>query len=90
MPDSLDFEKTLSISFKPTTRRRTIKRIIGKPISKYVTNIRKSINKTIGRIPYIQGKQIHIASSIKEKMNPMYGKGLKKNKTRKHKILFRR
>ena len=46
MPDSLDFEKTLSISFKPRTRSRTIKKIIGKPISKYVTNIRKSITPT--------------------------------------------
>jgi len=92
MSDSLDSEKNLSIRTKPGTRRKAIKKIV-KPITGFVTNVRNSIkltnfrkyiNKTIGRIPYIQGKQVHIVSPIKEKINPIFGRGLKKNKTRKH------
>jgi len=83
MSDSLDFVKTLSIRTKPGTRRKAIKKIV-KPITGFVTNIRKSFNKKFGRIPYFQGKQVYNVSPIKEKMNPIFGRGLKKNKTRKH------
>ena len=87
MSDSLDSEKILSIRTKPGTRRKAIKKIV-KPITGFVTNIRKSFNKKFGRIPYIQGKQVYNVSPnvspIKEKMNPIFGRGLKKNKTRKH------
>ena len=83
MSDSLDSEKILSIRTKPGTRRKAIKKIV-KPITGFVTNIRKSFNKSFGRIPYIQGKQVYNVSPIKEKMNPIFGRGLKKNKTRKH------
>ena len=95
MSDSLSFKKSLSFKIKPGTgtRRKTIKKI-GKPITEFVTNVRnsiklpnfrKSFNKTFGRIPYIQGKQVYNVSPIKKKMNPMFGRGLKKNKTRKNK-----
>jgi hypothetical protein len=92
MSDSLSFKKALSFRIKPGTRRKTIKKI-GKPITEFVTNVRnsiklpnfrKSFNKSFGRIPYIQGKQVYNVSPIKEKMNPIFGRGLKKNKTRKH------
>jgi hypothetical protein len=83
MSDSLSLKKALNFRIKPGTRSKTIKKI-GKPITEFVTNVRKKFNKSFGRIPYIQGKQVYNVSPIKEKMNPMFGKGLKKNKTRKH------
>jgi hypothetical protein len=92
MSDSLDSEKNLSIRTKPGTRRKAIKKIV-EPITGIVTNIRKSIklpnfrktfNNKFGRIPFIQGKQVYNVLPIKEEMNPMFGRGLKKNKTRKH------
>ena len=85
-------KKALNFRIKPGTRRKTIKKI-GKPITEFVTNVRnsiklpnfrKSFNKTFGRIPHIQGKQVYNVSPIKEKNNPIFGRGLKKNKTRKN------
>lgn len=94
MPDSLDNETQFIRRHKPSTRSKTLKKIMGIPISKISSNIRKSLNNTFGRIPYIQGKQVHISSSKKETKNPiyqkpMYGNGKRsrknKNKTRKYK-----
>jgi hypothetical protein len=94
MPDSLDTETQFIRRSKPGSRRKTINKIIGNPLSKFITNSRKSLNNTFGRIPYIQGKQVHISSSKKYTKNPiyqkpMYGNGKRtrknKNKTRKYK-----
>jgi hypothetical protein len=98
MSYSLDDKNDLSEKKKPEigTRRKTIKKIIGKPLSKFITSSKHSLNNTFGRIPYIQGKQIHVSSSKKDSINPfyekrsMYGNGKRskknknKNKTRKY------
>jgi len=84
MPDFLDLERTLSNRIKPTTRRRRFNKISKLPVSKYINNFRKSFNKTFGRIPIVQERQVHTVSPLRERNNPIYGRGLKKNKTRKH------
>jgi hypothetical protein len=76
-------EQFFRIKIKPTTRGKTMKKIVVKPLTDFLTNIKKSMNKSLGRIPYIQEKQIHVSTTMSNKTNPMYGKGLKKNKTKK-------
>jgi hypothetical protein len=76
MPDSLDDKNDLSEKNKPKigTRAKTIKQIIGKSLSKFISISKNSLNNTFGRIPYIQGKQIHVSSSKKDSINPIYEK----------------
>ena len=74
---SIESIKKFIVRRKPTRRTKSLKRIFN-PLTRKLMQIRKSI-----RLP-LQDKRIAPSVFIITK-NPMFGRGLKKNKTQKKK-----